>query len=221
LEQVTSAVFPQLYLKKMGYFPVSENAEIDKNINAGILKLQQFSLANGGFAYWPGDYEQSEWGTNYATHFLVEAKKMGYAVPAYLYDGAINALNDGAREHSGKLTTRVNRVFILALAGEQPIGEMNLLLENELSNMDRTEKSMLATAYHLSGSENVRDQILSTPMTAIDTYDPFSYDFGSVHRDVARGSDIRVHPSPALSCVILEANPLYVVLWAHINQKMG
>nr|MBI1232770.1 hypothetical protein [Cytophagales bacterium] len=185
LEQVTSAVFPQLYLKKMGYFPQSENAEIDKNINAGILKLQQFSLSNGGFSYWPGDYEQSEWGTNYATHFLVEAKKMGYAIPAYLYDGAINALNDGARQHSGKLTTRVNRVFILALAGEQPIGEMNLLLESELSNMDRTEKSMLATAYHLSGAENVRDQILSTPMTATYTYDPFSYDFGSVHRDDA------------------------------------
>jgi len=185
LEQITSAVFPQLYLKKMGYFPGSEAAEIDKNINAGIAQLQQFSLSDGGFSYWPGEMEESEWGTNYAVHFLVEARKMGYSVPEYMYSSAIENLKSDARQHRGKLTTRVNRAFILALAGDQPIAEMNLLLENELDKMDRTEKTMLATAYHLAGVENVRDQILSTSVAVTKTYDPFSYDFGSVHRDDA------------------------------------
>jgi len=185
LEQVTSAVFPQLYLKKMGYFPGSESAEIDKNINAGISQIQQFSLSEGGFSFWPGGFEESEWGTNYAVHFLVEAKKMGYSVPEYLYSSAIENLKSGARQHRGKLTTRVNRAFILALAGGQPIAEMNLLLENELDKMDRMEKTMLATAYHLAGVENVRDQILSSSMALTKTYDPFAYDFGSVHRDDA------------------------------------
>ncbi|HSI78730.1 MAG TPA: MG2 domain-containing protein [Lunatimonas sp.] len=185
LEQVTSAVFPQLFLKKMGYFAGSDASEIDKNINAGILKLQQFNLPDGGFSYWPGESDESEWGTNYAVHFLVEAKKMGYSIPEYLYNGAIEWLKSGARQHGGKLTTRVNRAFILALAGEQPVAEMNLLLENELNNMDRTEKTMLAAAYHLAGAGNVRDRILSSSMTVTKTYEPFSYDFASVHRDDA------------------------------------
>ena len=185
IEQTTSAIFPQLYLKKMGYFHKDELAEIDRNINDGINRLQMYIVSSGGFAYWPGNTTECEWGTNYATHFMVEAKKLGYAVPDYMYNNAINRLNSAARQHSGKLPTRVNRVFILALAQQQPIAEMNLLMENELKNMSSTEKWMLAAAYHLAGAENIRDQILANTDTATKEYEPFSYNFGSKYRDDA------------------------------------
>ncbi|HPF93952.1 MAG TPA: hypothetical protein PLV65_08435, partial [Tenuifilaceae bacterium] len=185
IEQTTSAIFPQLYLKKMGYFHKDELAEIDRNINDGINRLQMYIVSSGGFAYWPGNTTECEWGTNYATHFMVEAKKLGYAVPDYMYNNAINRLNSAARQHSGKLPTRVNRVFILALAQQQPIAEMNLLMENEMKNMSSTEKWMLAAAYHLAGAENVRDQILANTDTATKEYEPFSYNFGSKYRDDA------------------------------------
>jgi uncharacterized protein YfaS (alpha-2-macroglobulin family) len=185
VEQTTSAVFPQLMLKRMGYFRDDEAKEIDRNINEGILRLQQFMVNGGGFAYWPGNTEASEWGTNYASHFLVEAKKLGYSIPDFLYNNAVNGLKNASRQNLGYLTTRVNRTFILSLAGQQPLAEMNLLMENELSNMSIAEKWMLAAAYHLAGAENVRDQILSNVGTSTKVYDPFSYDFSSKERDNA------------------------------------
>jgi hypothetical protein len=42
----------------------------------------------------------------------------------------------------------------------------------------------------------------------------------SVHSDVISRSNIRVLPSPALTCLILEANPLDVVLWSHVNEEV-
>jgi alpha-2-macroglobulin len=185
IEQTTSSVFPQLFLKEMGYFSKNESNKIDKNINGGINRLQQFLVQGGGFSYWPGNTKVSEWGTNYATHFLTEAKKMGYAVPDFLYDGAINGLKSAARNHKGKLTTRVNRAFILSLANQQSMAEMNMLMENELDKMSSTEKWMLAAAYHLAGVENIRDKILSQAGTTTKEYEPFSYNFGSKSRDDA------------------------------------
>ncbi|MDD2196327.1 MAG: MG2 domain-containing protein [Bacteroidales bacterium] len=185
IEQSTSTLFPQLYLKKMGYFQKDEIAEIDRNLNEGINRLQTYIVSSGGFAYWPGNTTECDWGTNYATHFMIEAKKLGYSVPDYMYNGAINRLKSAARNHSGKLTTRVNRAFVLALAQQQPMAEMNLLMENELKNMNSAEKWMLAAAYHLAGAENIRDQILSNTDTVTKEYEPFSYNFGSKYRDDA------------------------------------
>jgi hypothetical protein len=38
-----------------------------------------------------------------------------------------------------------------------------------------------------------------------------------MHGHIPGGSNITVLPSPALACVILEAHPLDVVLWAHVD----
>lgn len=185
LEQTTSALFPQLYLKKMGYFSSSEQTEIDNNLNAGIGRLQQFLLQGGGFAYWPGNTNLCEWSSNYATHFLVEAKKMGYSVPDYLYNNAIGGLEKLARRNQGELSTRAYRAFILALAERQVMAEMNLLMENELDQLNNASRWMLAAAYHQAGAENIRDRILESTGTQTTEYEPFSYNFGSSQRDDA------------------------------------
>lgn len=185
IEQVVSTLFPQLYLKEMGYFDKKEVEEINRNINEGIARLQGYILNNGGFSYWPGTGEEHMWASNYATHFLVEARKLGYAVPDHLYDKAIQRLNSLARQHSGDLTTRVNRVFILSLAKEQPMAEMNLMMESNISLMKSVDKWMLAASYHMAGAENIRSKILASSTTQTQEYDPFSYNFGSKYRDDA------------------------------------
>ena len=38
-------------------------------------------MSNGGFSYWPGGTDVSEWVTNYAGHFMLEAEKLGYVIP--------------------------------------------------------------------------------------------------------------------------------------------
>jgi uncharacterized protein YfaS (alpha-2-macroglobulin family) len=89
LEQVTSGAFPQVYLPALLRLDPKRRAEVDNNVRAAIARLRGFQQPNGGFVYWPGgwatDYGlgwRDDWGTTYAGHFLLEAERAGYAVPA-------------------------------------------------------------------------------------------------------------------------------------------
>src|SRR5690606_23600385 len=81
IEQTTSAVFAQLMLPELIDISTQRKNEIDKNIKAAISKLKNFQLYDGGFGYWQGANKADEWGSNYAGHFLLEAKSKGYTVP--------------------------------------------------------------------------------------------------------------------------------------------
>ena len=75
LEQTTSSVFPQLFLADLLELNNDRKNEIQNNINQALNKLRNFQLYSGGFAYWPGNGNPNIWGTNYAGHFMLEAKK--------------------------------------------------------------------------------------------------------------------------------------------------
>ena len=80
IEQTTSAVFPQLVLNQLTDLDDYRKALIEKNIKAGINRLQNFQVNDGGFSYWPNEANSDDWGTNYAGHFLLEAQNRGYLV---------------------------------------------------------------------------------------------------------------------------------------------
>ena len=71
IEQTTSAIFPQLVLNQLTELDNNKKASIEKNIKAGIVKLQNFQRPDGGFSYWPGLSESDALGSNYAGHFLL------------------------------------------------------------------------------------------------------------------------------------------------------
>jgi len=89
VEQTTSAVFPQLFVSNLIELNAKQKKEIEKNIKAGIKQLASFQLSNGGFAYWQGGSNASIWGTTYAGHFLIEAKKKGYPVSSSVIQSCI------------------------------------------------------------------------------------------------------------------------------------
>ncbi len=185
IEQTTSSVFPQLYIKKFMQYPEAFSKSIDENINAGIQRLRRFQQFSGGFSYWPYGESVSEWGTLYGGHFLVEAKKLGYFVEEDLYENWLNYTAGQARNNSGDLTTRVYRAYILALAGKPETSEMNQLRESKLSEMYNVQKWMLAAAYHLSGqTDKINDIIRNTSMDVKD-YSEFAGTYGSGLRDKA------------------------------------
>ena len=65
VEQVVSAVFPQLYLKDILMASDKPNAiarEIDEHINAAIRRLRRFQLSSGALSYWPGRSEAIDMG---------------------------------------------------------------------------------------------------------------------------------------------------------------
>ncbi|MDX1446488.1 alpha-2-macroglobulin family protein [Lishizhenia sp.] len=99
IEQTTSAVFPQLYLSNFVEMSAAEKAKVQENINAALTKYKSFQTTDGGFSYWPGNSRYvSEWGTNYAGHFMLEAKNKGYELPANMLSSWVKFQKKRAKE---------------------------------------------------------------------------------------------------------------------------
>ncbi len=187
VEQVTSAVFPQLYLSNLVELNSNQKDELEYNIKAGIKRLDNFQLSNGGFAYWQNSSNVSTWGTNYAGHFLVEAKKKGYAVASdkikswrkYQKNKARNWSNDGP---SSQLE-QAYRLYTLALAGYPEKSAMNRL--RNIKNLSTAAKWRLAAAYWLSGKKSAARNLVAGLTTNIPQYIEMSNTFGTAIRDKA------------------------------------
>jgi uncharacterized protein YfaS (alpha-2-macroglobulin family) len=183
IEQTTSAVLPQLFLKEIFAQQKGKQARIDQNINAGIERLKLFQTQSGGFSYWPGEHSNSEWGTNYAGHFLLAAKEKGYQVPDSLLNNWLKFQHDNA--YSGSRLTRIYRLYLLALSGNSHIGAMNDLLLNQWKDVRNTEKWLMAAAYALAGQADDAKQIYSTASFDVDDYQELGGTYGSRLRDQA------------------------------------
>ncbi|MFP4016147.1 MAG: alpha-2-macroglobulin family protein [Halanaerobiales bacterium] len=185
IEQTTSAVFPQLYLPAVSEFDHEELMEIDENINAAILRIRDYQLNNGGFSYWPNGSYVNQWGTNYAGHFLLEARRKGYRVPDDLINNWSAYQEKAARANEGDFLTRAYRLFLLAMADRPVLSSMNYMRESQLEEMNNTAKFMLAASYHLAGYEEFVGDIISEADIEVEDYSEFSGTFGSTLRDKA------------------------------------
>jgi uncharacterized protein YfaS (alpha-2-macroglobulin family) len=83
IEQTTSATRPLLYVAHLveQIDPLLGAAKIEDMVLAGINRVLSMETPSGGFGYWPGATQPLEWATAYATDMLLDAKKLGYAVP--------------------------------------------------------------------------------------------------------------------------------------------
>ncbi|MFT3699274.1 MAG: MG2 domain-containing protein [Kofleriaceae bacterium] len=83
IEQTTSSTKPLLYIASLveQVDPKLAELKIEDMVLAGITRVFSMETPSGGFGYWPGATEPLEWATAYATDFLLDAKKAGYAVP--------------------------------------------------------------------------------------------------------------------------------------------
>ncbi|MDR1868323.1 MAG: alpha-2-macroglobulin [Treponema sp.] len=199
IEQVTSAVFPQLYLDRFIKLSATQLTETRAYIVAAIESIKNFQTSDGGFSYWPGGREAHNWGTSYAGHFLIEARRAGYQVPADLVEQWIKFQKNTASNWNANfanprstidsayrnytLLDQAYRLYTLALAGSADIGSMNRLRER--NDVDSTSKWRLATAYWLIGQRDIaRSMIKDLDITVAD-YRELSDTFGSTVRDKA------------------------------------
>lgn len=186
IEQVTSAVFPQVYLPGLTGLDEAGQQKISDNIRAAIDKLSRFQVADGGFSYWPGGTQVHEWGSCYAGHFLIEAEKAGYLVPSNLKKSWLTAMRNEAsgfvpNNHHYRAETQIYRLYLLSLAGEPQIAAMNRIKTSTgLSNQNRW---MLAGAYALAGMKEVAMELIDFRNMVPDS--PNRESFGSVLRDEA------------------------------------
>ena len=184
IEQTTSSVFPQLYLDKLAELDDKRRQEIETNIKAGIERLRSFQLPSGGFAYWPGNTDVNAWGTNYAGHFLAEAKRLGFHVPAEMFDAWIEFQRSNATAwSSGGVDLAQNqsyRLLSLALADRPEVGAMNRLRETR--QLDELARMQLATAYAQIGLDDAARDVMRGDFK-LDAYATPGPTYGSTTRD--------------------------------------
>lgn len=190
IEQTVSSAFPQLFMQDIIEMKDRTARKIDDNINAATNRLRLYQMPNGAFSYWPnGDYA-SYWGTTYAGHFMIEARAKGYFVPDEVYENWLQYEKSAVRQNLPddkywRLRARAYQVYVLAKAGEPPLGAMNLLRQNYYDKMPTTAKWLLAAAYQIAGSKNVASSMVDELGIEVYNYDEFAKTYGSSLRDQA------------------------------------
>ena len=196
IEQTTSSVFPQLFVGNLIDLNNTQKVQITQNIKTGLKRLQMFQTANGGFSYWPGESYESQWGSNYAGHFMIEAEKQGYFLPVNLkakwlkyqqqqarnWSTSSREYNDYHGDETNEIT-QAYRLFVLALSNNPELGAMNSLRENK--NLSPAARYRLAAAYKLVGQKEVALKLIEGLATSVRFYKEMSYSFGSDFRDKA------------------------------------
>ncbi|MFZ9955265.1 MAG: alpha-2-macroglobulin family protein [Flavobacteriales bacterium] len=190
IEQTTSSVFPQLFLGGLLNLSEEQKKRISENIKAGIERLRTFQISGGGMTYWPeyGYDGACEWGTNYAGHFMLEAEKQGYTLPAGFKEKWVDFQKNTANgwsenNQSYDQITQAYRLYTLALAGEPELGAMNRM--KEMTNLSNESKWRLAAAYALAGKDKIALSIAQNISYEVKNYRELSYTYGSGLRDMA------------------------------------
>jgi uncharacterized protein YfaS (alpha-2-macroglobulin family) len=175
IEQTTSTTRPLLYLSDLirsGQPDLVRKNKVEELVAAGIDRVLSMQTPSGGFAYWPGGGTPVAWGSAYATHLLLDAKRLKYAVPE-------DRLHDALAWIERELTSRIESLeprswdeweefhaepymqYVLAVAGRARKARIDRLieaLEHRLSSTgaradgeDREALYMLQAALYLAG----------------------------------------------------------------------
>ncbi|MDM1525305.1 hypothetical protein HX091_05000 [Myroides odoratimimus] len=186
-EQVTSGVFPQIFLEDLVYVSKSKKESLQRNINEGLKTLAQRQMADGSFRYWSSDSYSDDWTTSYILHFLIEAEKRGYALPIGSKANAIAYQQKAVRSWS--YSSRYNndiaqayRLYTLALAGNADLASMNRL--RETTGISADTKLRLAAAYALAGQKEAANKLIASSPIIENNQSQYYY-YGSYERRLA------------------------------------
>ncbi|MBI1932252.1 MAG: alpha-2-macroglobulin family protein [Ignavibacteriales bacterium] len=187
VEQTVSKVFPQLY-----FGDIAKNIEpklfVNNNsiyfVNEGIKKLESMQLYDGSISYWQGSNESNLWGTVYAAHFLVEAKKAGFYVDENVFSKLISYLGRKVKEKNivDYVTYSNNQKTIIKIAQKEIIYALYVLAQTgkgDISTMNyykampqlltNDTKYLLAGAYALMEKRNSFAQLIPNNFSAEQT----------------------------------------------------
>jgi uncharacterized protein YfaS (alpha-2-macroglobulin family) len=168
IEQTTSSTRPLLYVGNIveQVDPELAQLKIEDMVLSGINRIFSMETPEGGFGYWPGSTEPVEWGTAYATHMLLDAKKAGYSVPEDRLKAVLEWIENRASERDGgKLSTagwhrydeqaEAYLHYVLALAGKGKKARILKLIEQiaatKMVGEQLEDLYMLKAALYLAG----------------------------------------------------------------------
>jgi len=211
IEQTTSRVFPLLYFDELARVAEPELFEANDAgyyVQEGIDKLTSMQQDNGGFSFWPGGNYQNKWGSIYASHFLVEARKAGYQIPERVYKNMLSNLEHVTRgrfENRYELQQQVYACYVMALAEKPQKSTVKFIRENRLKDIPASSQFQLALSFWMMGDERTARSLLPTEVHPIDVKRETGRNFNSSVRENAIMLDVlaEVYPdSPGIPVLV-------------------
>lgn len=118
-EQLVSQAVPATVLKGRPEFGQT-NAAADKALASIIATLRARQNAEGGFGLWAANTTVVDFVSVYATHYLIEARERGYAVPSDMLENSKAYLTQLAQRDGNGLAderTRAYAIYVLTRTG--------------------------------------------------------------------------------------------------------
>ncbi|HEV8578081.1 MAG TPA: alpha-2-macroglobulin [Thermoanaerobaculia bacterium] len=178
IEQTTSSAFPLIYLGDIAkafdpslFDPKKGHADPAELVQAGLSRIATMQLPSGGFAMWPGGQETHSWGSVYATHFIVEARRAGHPVSDALYRNALGWVAGEVKAKgtygSEELQRTVYGLYVLARAGKPDLGTMDFIRQKHAKELAAESRALLAAAYASVGNPRAT-QTLAASVGAVE-----------------------------------------------------
>jgi hypothetical protein len=172
LEQTTSTAFPLIYLGDLAKALAPEVLDPKKGhadpavlVQAGVRRIATMQIAGGGFSLWPGGQEVHPWGSLYATHFLVEARRAGHPVEDGFYQRALGWVAGQVKAKSNygseDLQRTVYGLYVLARAGRPDVGTMDFLRRKHAGELRPESRALLAAAYAAAGNPRALEELVA------------------------------------------------------------
>jgi len=187
-EQIISAAFPQLFISDLTDDDAALIKDVSDNITEAINKVVSRQMTGGGIALWPNSFQADNWITSYAGHFLIEAERKGFRIPA----GAKQKWIGYQKKISGEwhfdprfkysAIDQAYRLFTLALAGHPDKTAMNRLRES--TGIPQLSRWLLAATYATTGRPEVAGDLLDLRIKSTEP-EYQNYFYGSDIRDRA------------------------------------
>lgn len=170
VEQTCSAAFPLIYLSDLAnqLSPGRYGEEgIRTKLQFAVDRIIAMQIASGGVSMWPGERTPWSWGSAYAAHLLVEAKKTGVDVSEAALSELLSYLQaraaaPPAKDETDPYTERAYITYIMALAGRKNIDLMESLYDKR-AQLNPTARALLAVAYKVAGNDVVPGELLGAP----------------------------------------------------------
>lgn len=205
-EQTISRAFPLIYFrdlaKTIGQQGKSTTYNPDFLVQQAIYKVEARQIYNGGIVMWDGSGDADWWISNYALHFLYEAKQAGFEVNSLRFDNLVKYIQQKTRDSkmiSEYLYWDINgnlqkasyakretfySLYLLAILGKQNLPLMNYYKTNT-NILTWDSKFMLASAYAVLGDKFSFTQLLPTGMDNKKSFSSFGDCYYSYGRDLA------------------------------------
>jgi uncharacterized protein YfaS (alpha-2-macroglobulin family) len=187
IEQTTSSTRPLLFVGSL-VESSDPSATVSQNIPdmvmSGIRRVFSMQTPSGGFAYWPGGTSPNEWGTAYATHMLIDAQRMKYAVPEDRLHDALDYLERTLTQYEQSWHSDYYRYwynhhdepymhYVLALAGRGRKARIEKLIDSLKKATDGEEREdlyLLEAALYLTGDRRYENELKHPDVTRLEIY---------------------------------------------------